>query len=191
VEDRAVHGDGLGDVLLGDEFRDDRRGGGHLERAGDAEQGRGHDEVPRVQRVVGDELADGKREADLGDLADLQDETLVVAVGAGAAQSEEQEHHEAAREVRRGLQQPFVALESVAHHDFGHHPAQRHALHPGARHRNPFADHVPREQPVRETFGGGTGGGFLHRNQEYGVWSIEYRVNDAYALRLYLSRDRA
>ena len=71
MEDRAVHGDGLGDIFLRDELRHDRRGGGHLERAGEPEQGGGHDEVPRVQGVVGDELADREREADLGDLADL------------------------------------------------------------------------------------------------------------------------
>jgi len=116
-----------------------------------------------VQGVVRDGLADREREADLRDLADLQDETLVVAVGVGAAEAEEQEHHEAAREVRRGLKQAFVALESVADHDLRHHPAEGHALHPGARHRNPFADHVARERPVGETFGGRTGGGFVHR----------------------------
>ena len=175
VEDRAVDGDGLRDVFLRDEFRDDRRGGGHLEGTGDAEQGRGHDEVPGVQRAVRDELADREREADLRELADLQDEALVVTVGVGAAEAEERQHDQSAGEVRRGLQQPFVILEAVADHDFGHHPAERHALHPGARHRDSFADHVARERSVREAFSGGTGGGGGHQNLEYGVSSIEYR----------------
>ena len=164
VEDRAVDGDSLGDVLLGHEFRDDRGGGGHLERTGDSEQGGGDDEVPGVQGVVGDELADREREADLRDLADLQDEALIVSVGVGAAEAEEEEHHQAAREVRRGLQQAFVALESVADHDLGHHPAEGHALHPGARHRDSFPDHVAHERPVRETFSGRMGGRGGHRS---------------------------
>ena len=115
--------------------------------------------MPGVQGAVRDELADRQCEADLRDLADLQDETFIVPVGVGAAEAEEQEHHDAAREVRRSLQEAFVALESVADHDFRHHPAERHALHPGARHRDSFADHVTRERPVRETFSGRTGGG--------------------------------
>ena len=172
VEDRAVDRDGLGDVLLGDEFRDNRGSSGHLEGAGDAEQGCGHDKVPGVQGVVGDELADCEGEADLRDLADLQDEAFVVTVRVGAAEPEEQEHDEAAREVRRRLQEAFVFLESVADDDLGHHPAERHALHPGARHRDPFADHVTRERPVRETFGGGAGGGRGHSGE-----SMECRVS--------------
>ena len=172
MEDRAVDGDGLGDVFLRDEFRDDRGGGGHLERAGDAEQGRGHDKVPGVQGAVCDELADREGEADLRHLTDLQDEAFVVTVRVGAAEPEEQEHDEAAREVRRRLQEAFVFLESVADDDLGHHPAERHALHPGARHRDPFADHVTRERPVRETFGGGAGGGGGHSGE-----SMECRVS--------------
>ena len=99
------------------------------------------------------------------ELADLQDEAFVVPVGAGAAEAEEHQHHEPAREVRRRLQHAFVALQAFARDDLGHHPAERHALHPGTRHRDAFADHVPRERPVRETFGGGIGGDIGHRRQ--------------------------
>ncbi len=110
VEDCAVDRDGLGDVLLGDEFGDDRRGGGHLERTGDAQQGCGDDEMPGVQGAVGNELTDREGETDLRDLADLQDEPFVVTVGTRTAEAEECQHDQTAREVRRRLQQSFVVL---------------------------------------------------------------------------------
>ena len=130
--------------------------------------------MPGVQGVVGDELADREGETNLRNLADLQDKAFIVTVGVRTAEAEERQHDQAAGEVRRGLQQTFVFLESIADHDFGHHPAEGHALHPGTRHGDPFADHVARERPVRETFSGRTGGGGGHRYQsmEYRVWSI-------------------
>ena len=117
-----------------------------------------------MQGAVGDELANHESEADLGDLADLQDEALVVSVGVGAAEAEERQHDESAREVRRRLQQAFVFLESIPNHHIGHDPTERHTLHPSARHRDPFAHHVARERPVRETFSGRNGGGRGHRS---------------------------
>ena len=110
VEDCAVDRDGLGDVLLGDEFGDDRRGGGHLERTGDAQQGCGDDEMPGVQGAVGNELTDREGETDLRDLADLQDEPFVVTVGACPAEAEQCQHDHSGCEVRRRLQQSFIVL---------------------------------------------------------------------------------